>query len=127
MTNAGFVKLRRGIIDHVRDGNLCANEFAVFQLLVLMADSSTGSHSINSAVLRSSYFSEMTRDTAQRILVSLEQKGFIFRLNPASHKRAYRYWINKYEATTGPNRLRRTPRLTPRRTPRLRYRPVIKK
>jgi hypothetical protein len=106
--SSGFVKARRGIIDHVRDGNLNANEFAVFQLLVLMADSSTGSHTINSAVLRSSYFPEMTRDTAQRILVSLEQKGFIFRLNPASHKRAYRYWINKYEATTGPNRLRRT-------------------
>jgi hypothetical protein len=108
MMSVGFVKSRRGIIEHVRDGNLCANEFAVFHLLVLMADSSTGSHTINAAVLRSSYFPELTRDTAQRILVSLEQKGFIFRLNPASHKRAYRYWINKYEATTGPNRLRRT-------------------
>lgn len=106
--SAGFVKIRRGIIDHVRDGSLSVGEFAVFQLLVLMADSSSGSHTINAAVLRSCYFPEMTRDGAQRTLVSLEKKGFIFRLHPASSKRAYKYWINKYEATTGPNKLRRT-------------------
>lgn len=105
--NAGFVKLRRGIIDHVRDGNLNTSEFAVFQLLVLLADSSTGSQTINAVVLRS-YLQDMTRDTAQRTLVSLEKKGFIFRLRPASSRRAYRYFVNKYEATTGPHRLRRT-------------------
>ena len=106
--NAGFVKLRRGIVDHLREGKLNSTEFAVFQLLVLMADSSTGSHTINAAVLRSCYFPEMTRDAAQRVLVSLEKKRFIFRLHPASSKHAYKYWVNKYEATTGPNRLRRT-------------------
>ena len=106
--NAGFVKIRRGVIDHVRDGNLSVSEFAVFQLLVLLADSSTGAQTINAAVLRSCYFQDMTRDTAQRTLSSLEAKGFIFRINPASSRRAYRYVVNKYEATTGPNRLRRT-------------------
>jgi hypothetical protein len=104
----GYVKTRRGIVDHITCGTLNAIEFAIFQLLVLLADSSTGSHTINSAVLRSCYFPEMARDTAQRSLVSLEEKGFIFRLNPASCKRAYRYWVNKYEATTGPNAMRRT-------------------
>jgi hypothetical protein len=104
----GYVKSRRGIVDHITCGTLNAIEFAIFQLLVLLADSSTGSHTINSAVLRSCYFPEMARDTAQRSLVSLEEKGFIFRLNPASCKRAYRYWVNKYEATTGPNAMRRT-------------------
>jgi hypothetical protein len=104
----GYVKTRRGIVDHITSGTLNAVEFAIFHLLVLLADTSTGSHTINSAVLRSCYFPEMARDTAQRSLVSLEEKRFIFRLNPASSKRAYRYWVDKFEATTGPNAKRRT-------------------
>jgi hypothetical protein len=70
-----------------------------------MADSSTGSGTINSPVLQH-WFPEMESDGAQRVLVSLEKEGFIFREQPQSQKRAYRYFVNKYEATTGPNRLR---------------------
>jgi cell division protein FtsN len=108
VTNQGYVKIRRGIVEHLAAGTLNVTEFAVLQLLILMADSATGSGTINAVVLRGCYFPEMPQDTAQRTLLSLETKGFLFRLNPANARLAYRYWIAKYEATTGPHRMRRS-------------------
>jgi hypothetical protein len=108
VSNQGYVKIRRGLVDHLTDGKLNATEFAVLQVLILTAETATGSGTINAVVLRGCYFPEMTKDTAQRTLLSLETKGFLFRLNPANARRAYRYWIDKYEATTGPHRTRRS-------------------
>ena len=100
-----YVKNRRGILDHLREGRISLAEFAVFQALLLLADSVTGSGTINAAVLRSCYFPGLGQRGAQRILESLEDKQYIWRENPSSSKHAYRFWMNKYEATTGKNRL----------------------
>jgi hypothetical protein len=99
--------MRRGLVEHLIDGRLNGTEFAVLTLLIGMADSATGSGTVNAAVLHHCYFPELTIVTAQRTLARLETRGYLFRLNPAASKRAYRYWINKYEATAGTNRTRR--------------------
>jgi hypothetical protein len=104
-TNHGWVKMRRGILDHVSSGRLNLREYAVFTLLIIMADSSSGSGIVNSPVLQY-WFPELNSDGAQRALASLEREGFIYRDNPQGNRRAYHYWVNKFEATTGPNRLR---------------------
>lgn len=105
MTFAGWVQLRRGIIEHLRDGRLSTLEYAVLTVLILLADSKTGSGTINAPTLRT-FLPELSYDAAKRILLSLEEKRYIFRQITPFSKLAYRYWVNRYVLTTGPQKLR---------------------
>jgi hypothetical protein len=105
MNFSGFVQLRRGLIDHTRDGRLTNNEALAFIMLTMLADKSTGSYTINGPTLRS-YLPELSEDAAQRVLRSLEEKRYIYRDVKPRSPLAYRYWIHRYEPTTGPYKLR---------------------
>lgn len=102
----GYVPLRRGILMHIHGGNLSTNEFATLVCLIMLADKDSGKGEINAPLLRY-YLPDLSSDAAQRALSRLETKGYIYRHNPASSKRAYRYWVNNYEVTTGRYKARR--------------------
>jgi hypothetical protein len=106
MTFYGFVQLRRGILEHIHDGRLTTIEFAVVSCLIMLADKETGRGEINAPLLRY-YLPDLSSDAAQRALCSLHRKGYIYRHKPSSCKRAYSYWVNKYEATVGQHKSRR--------------------
>jgi hypothetical protein len=106
MFSIGFVQFRRGILEHINDGRLSTIEFAALVCLILLADIDSGRGKINGPLLRY-YLPDLSSDAAQRTLSSLDRKGYIYRQNPSSCKRAYAYWVNKYEVTTGPHKLRR--------------------
>jgi hypothetical protein len=106
--NSGWIPYRRGLIDHlIGKKRLNTSEFAAFSFLLLKADAATGSGDINGAMLRT-FFPDMSKDTSQRVLASLEQKKLIWRDNPTHSCFAYVYWVNKFECTHGSNKLRIT-------------------
>jgi hypothetical protein len=99
--------MRRGVLEHVQTGRLSSQEFAVFTVLVLLADKETGSGRINAPVLMS-WLPDLSYDGAKRSLLNLEEKGYIFREIQPYSKRMYRYWVNKYMPTAGPYKLLQT-------------------
>jgi hypothetical protein len=102
----GYVPLRRGLLVHIHEGNLSTNEFATLVCLIMLADKDSGKGEINAPLLRY-YLPDLSSDAAQRALSRLEAKGYIFRHRPGSSKRAYPYWVNNYEVTTGQYKGRR--------------------
>ena len=100
MNFSGYVPLRRGLIDHTREGRLTNNEALVFVWLTMLADKSTGSYTINGLTLRS-YLPGLSQDAAKRILKSLEEKRYIYRDITPRSPIAYPCWIHRYEPTVG--------------------------
>jgi hypothetical protein len=99
--NSGYVPMRRGVIDHFVDGSLTSAEWAVLALLLLLADSGSGQGHVNAPYLLH-FFPDLCTNGAKRVLLSLETKGYLYRqIVPHAH-RAYEFWIDKYQITTGP-------------------------
>lgn len=116
MNFSGYVQLRRGLMEHLQDGRLSLLEYAVLIGLILLASKETGSGTINANTLGAfmgedlDYESDVPRNRQrgkQRLLRNLEAKGYIFRQIVPHSKRAYRFWVNKYLVTDGPNKSRR--------------------
>jgi hypothetical protein len=97
--SAGFVKLRRGIIEHLEDGRLTPREFAVFTVLLLKADfrNSTwvGSASQIAKECR------IRKQYALQYLAALKSKGYIqFEIPRGAHVK-YAIFIPKYSVPPG--------------------------
>lgn len=105
MNFSGYVPIRRGILEHTMSGNLSVYEYAALNILILLADKSTGRGYINAPVLRT-YLPGMSDDSAKRVLHNLELKHFIFRQITPRSPLIYPYWVNRYRPTTGSHRLR---------------------
>ncbi len=110
MNFKGYVPLRRGLIEHVRDGRLTSREAWAFCTLVMLADKETGSYTINAPTL-AAFMPELISDNAQpknmyepakRVLHRLEEKGYIFRKMTPGARQAQPYWVDKYVITAGP-------------------------
>jgi hypothetical protein len=113
---SGWVPLRRGLIEHLQDGRLTVKEFSVLVVLIMLASKDSGSGTMNANTLAAymgedlNYESGVPRNRQrgkQRVLHNLEAKGYIYRQIVPHSKRAYHYWVNKYEITDGPNKSRR--------------------
>lgn len=74
--SSGFIKLRRGIIEHLQSGRMTADEFCVFSLLLPLADFRSGTWQ-GSGVALSTYLSAWSLRKCQRVLKSLAGKGYI--------------------------------------------------
>jgi hypothetical protein len=105
MNFVGYVPLRRGLLSHIQEGRLTSNEALTFVVLLLLADKETGSGTINGPALRS-FMPGLSHDAAKRALLGLEEKRYIFRQIIPFSKRVYRFWVNLYMPTSGPNKLR---------------------
>lgn len=105
MNFVGYVPLRRGLLSHIQEGRLTNNEALTFVVLLMLADKETGSGTINSPALRS-FMPGLSHDAAKRALLGLEEKRYIFRQIIPFSKRVYRFWVNLYVPTSGPNKLR---------------------
>jgi hypothetical protein len=104
MRFAGWLKFRRGIMDHLMDGRLSGKEYIALTALIIMADASTGCGKINGAVLHSCAPCFKNSEAAQRALKSLEDKGYIYRQVKLRSPIVYPYAIDKYIPTTGPHK-----------------------
>lgn len=97
---AGYVPVRRGISGHLVTGHLTLLEWAVMHVLLLLADSGTGMGYINSPLLHY-YLRDLSLAGAKRTLLSLEEKGYIFRKITPHARHAYPFWIDRYYITSG--------------------------
>lgn len=104
MNFIGYVQLRRGIMDHLVDGRLSNNEALVLIWLIMLADKSTGAGTINAPSLRA-FVPGLSYHAAKRVLLSLEEKRYIFRHIVPFSKLVYPYWVNRYTITDGPRKL----------------------
>jgi hypothetical protein len=78
MNFVGWVPLRRGIIAHTQHGRLSNTECLVLIFLIMLADKGTGAGTINAPSL-CAFLPGLSYDSAKRVLLSLEEKRYIFR------------------------------------------------
>lgn len=71
----GYVKLRRGIAQHVADGKLPTDEFAAYLMMILEADHANGLWFGNGILL--SKIMRWQPRKAQRVLASLKALGYV--------------------------------------------------
>ncbi len=95
---AGYIPLRRGILEHVQKGLLNKTDFSIYCLMLLLADHHTGTWWGSGKALGAYNF---PRSTAQKSLQRLESRGYIKRFTiPGVHSN-YPILINKYAITDG--------------------------
>jgi hypothetical protein len=105
---AGWVKYRRGIIEHVLDGRLTGHEHYALSQLILLADAGTGGDRINAPLLCYYTGHVFNQDTAQKILNSLHSNGYIWYHGKVFSTIPQPYWVNRYKLTQGPMKERMT-------------------
>jgi hypothetical protein len=97
----GFIKIRRGLREHIRDGRMKTNELAVYIHLHLCADFRTGIHKNSAPHIHYGMGQSLSVRQLQRILASLERKGYIKRFRVQGKMGDYYILINKFEVTSG--------------------------
>jgi hypothetical protein len=107
MTFNGWVPLRRGIVDHLRSGQLTNSEALTLIILISLADKRTGAGTINAPTLRC-FLPELSYAAAKRVLESLQLKRYVFREITPFSKVPYRFFVDKYEVTAGQHKGFRT-------------------
>lgn len=98
----GYVKHRRGILEHVEDGRLSVLDYAFHELLVQVADPSSGIARTSAAHLARQF--RIHRKLAQKHLIRLERKGYIKRFRkPRSHATQI-VLIHRFECVSSPHK-----------------------
>ena len=81
MTNGdGFVRLRRGVLEHLADGRLRPVEFAAFLTILLAADHRNGAWQGSARSL--ARLMGLSRRYCQKLLARLEGRGYVTRGSP---------------------------------------------
>lgn len=111
MAVTGFVKMRRGIIDHIESGKLNSDESAAYMLMILKANHRTGIWRGSGLALAASF--KWSLRTAQRVLSSLISKSYISAKRARGSRGNYPIKIERYFKVTPPV----TPLVTPPVTP----------
>lgn len=89
----GFVKLRRAIREHLEDGRITLEEYAVFTVLLINAHYRTGIWHGCALVL--GLHVRKSERWCQRVLARLRIKGYIF-AKPSNGRGRYSIRVNKY-------------------------------
>lgn len=99
-TQAGFIRIRRGIYEHLSDGRMTGREWMVYSVLHLKADHLTGiCYKISGPAL--GYLLGLKSHYVNSILRTLEEKGYIKRLSHRGQVVCYPVVINKFLTSSG--------------------------
>ena len=98
-TSSGFVKLRRGILEHYQDGKVSAYEFHIYVLLILEANYENGVW--RGCAEKLSIVYKIPARTCRDVLEKLHRKGYIKRFHVRGKHGNYPVLINKYECRDG--------------------------
>lgn len=103
----GWVQMPRQHLGSVLNDEITGFEHHALMILTLLADAATGGDRINAPLLCYYTGQMFNHDTAQRLLKSLHEKGYIwYRAKPYS-KKPQPYWVHRYVLTKGFYKLRR--------------------
>lgn len=96
----GFVPIRRGIYEHLKEGRITGQELMVYLLLHLKADHRTGiCYKISGPAIAG--LLRISQRQANRLLARLEKKGYIKRLDHRGQVPYYPVVINKFLTSNG--------------------------
>lgn len=97
------MQFRRGIVEHIETGKMTCMEYACYNLMILLANSSNGVWMGSSVALAAKFGAgDITQRAAKRILASLECKKYIHRaLKVQGAKGNFPVFIDKYLITSG--------------------------
>jgi len=98
--NTTFVKLRRGIEQHVIENKLSAVDFAVFVMLLIQADKATGKVWTCAPYL-AGIFNGLSPQQAKDSLHRLKALGYLKSFQEVGSRGKYPVLIHKYEITVG--------------------------
>lgn len=99
-SDAGFVPIRRGIFEHISDGRMSGKEWMVYSILHLKADHETGiCYKISGPAL--GHLLGIKPHYINRLMRSLERKGYIKRISHRGHAVCYPVVINKFFTSNG--------------------------
>lgn len=96
----GFWRIRRGLYNHVADGDITGQELMVYIAIHMHADYETGVAMKMSAPFLARFL-DVAESLVGRRLRALEKKGYIKRLSHRGQVRHYPIVINKYLTSRG--------------------------
>jgi hypothetical protein len=94
----GFVPIRRGILEHIRSGDLPHKEALAYVIIILEADCETGIWRGSAKALGPYNYSNRA---ARHILHKLHQKGYIKSFCRQGRRGNYIVLVNKFQITRG--------------------------
>jgi len=97
----GFIKIRRGLRDHVRDGKMNLLELGVYLHLQFCADFRTGIHKNSAGHIYYATGQRYSVRQIQRALEALEKAGYIKRFIVDGRRGDYYILIHKFFVTDG--------------------------
>jgi hypothetical protein len=97
--NKGFVQLRRGLFEHVQNGEMSMGECFLYTAILAHADPATGVW-ISCASMLSSYY-KIPERTCQCWLENLEKKRYLRRFRVQGKHAQYPILVHKFQCTDG--------------------------
>ena len=97
----GFSPIRRGLIEHIREGKFCPSDLGIYTFLQLTADWATGVCYTCAAGIASQFGDPGLKELVQKALRRLRQNGYINYQRGHGQRGLYPILINKYEPTVG--------------------------
>lgn len=98
----GFLQLRRGVFEHVRDGRMSLADCAVHSYITAQADTRTGIWNGSAGALAGEL--SLSRRKARRFLEKLSRRGYIKRFPVPGKHVCYPILIHKFSITDGQHR-----------------------
>jgi hypothetical protein len=99
---SGYVRLRRGVLDHLHQGRMSFSEYGIYTILVQLADSRSGCAFSNAKSLEALIGRGLKQQRIQDILFELHLKGYI---RPFGQRHvgsgSYPILIHRYQITSG--------------------------
>ncbi len=99
--SGGFVQMRRGIMQHLYEGEMTPMEFLAFVLVVLLADKATGVWRGSNPALVTISGEQLSASTVKDVMAKLEAKGYILRGYVRGKRSNFPILIDKYLCTVG--------------------------
>jgi hypothetical protein len=97
-----WVAIRRGLLEHIQHRDLNNREGFCLAVIILLADSKTGCWWGNAPLLSQVTGGvEINELAAQKVLRSLEKKGYVQSLYESGSRGSYPVVVNKYRVTSG--------------------------
>ncbi len=105
LRETGFVRLRNGIWEHIKEGKITANDFAVYCTLHAFADWNTGICTTTASSIASAWGSfNATKNTLAVIRISMQRlrnNGYILYQKGSGKRGPYKVALDKYEPSIG--------------------------
>jgi hypothetical protein len=95
----GFLQLRRGVFEHVRDGRMSLVDYAVHSYITAQADTRTGIWNGSAGALAGEL--SLSRRKARRLIERLSRGGYIKRFPVPGKHVCYPILIHKFSITDG--------------------------